>query len=384
MAQVEALDLIGADVGHGGEFGHSLDAFGDDGEVQDMAQAGDGTDNGCSDPAFGEGGDEASIDLDDVDRQLAKVGQGGISLRRGGQGVPGGRCPRATVVRAGRSWRSDLMAYALWGAQVRLLHGSHAADKPTFGAATDATGALLDGLEAPSLAAMNRGLGRGADLERLLTVLLATLFGLAVAVTAYFRRRTAIDPVRPMATMHQGVRRLQAGDFGHRIEAARLDELGELATAFNDMAAALHTSHWDLTVRATHDSLAGLLNRASLTEQLKASFAPSVDRRGRQPSVLFIDVDDFKNVNDTLGHEGGDVLLIQLAGRLGECVRPQDLLARLGGDEFGVIVLEDEDGSAAVGIAERICAACVLPHRQRHRIGGRRQHRSRPRAAGDR
>ena len=77
-----------------------------------------------------------------------------------------------------------------------------------------------------------------------------------------------------------------------------------------------------LTLRATHDSLTGLPNRASLTARLAASFGPGTDRRAQHESVLFIDIDDFKEVNDSLGHEGGDVLLIQLAARLRECVRP--------------------------------------------------------------
>ena len=96
------------------------------------------------------------------------------------------------------------------------------------------------------------------------------------------------------------------------------------------MAGALRESHVALTLRATRDSLTGLLNRASLTESLATSFRPGTERRTLQEGVLFIDVDDFKEVNDSLGHHGGDALLIQLASRLNECARPQDLVARLG------------------------------------------------------
>ena len=80
-----------------------------------------------------------------------------------------------------------------------------------------------------------------------------------------------------------------------------------------------------------------------------------------QEGVLFIDVDDFKDVNDTLGHEGGDALLIQLAARLTDCVRPYDLVARLGGDEFAIVVVEDEDGSTAARVAEAILGALSEP-----------------------
>ena len=143
---------------------------------------------------------------------------------------------------------------------------------------------------------------------------------------------------------------------------ARRDELGELAAAFNGMAAALHESHLALTRRATHDSLTGLPNRDSLTERLAASFTSRAnDRRTSHESVLFIDVDDFKDVNDSLGHERGDALLVQLAARLNDCVRPQDLVARLGGDEFAIVVIEDDDAATSVDVAERILAALRTP-----------------------
>jgi diguanylate cyclase (GGDEF)-like protein len=163
---------------------------------------------------------------------------------------------------------------------------------------------------------------------------------------------------------------LKAGRYDHHIPVSRHDELGELAEAFNDMATSLDQHHRALTLRATHDSLTGLANRASLTERLTASFAVDHQRRAQQESLLFIDIDDFKNVNDSLGHEGGDALLIQLAARLTDSVRPYDLVARLGGDEFAIVVLEDRAATAAVDVAERILAALTVPFA----IDGKRLH----------
>jgi diguanylate cyclase (GGDEF)-like protein len=269
---------------------------------------------------------------------------------------------RAAIVAAHQSWQKGLTTYGLWGDQVRALHGNHTVDNPTFGASSDATRALLDGLGGASLNAMDVGLAHGVDLERILIAALTGLFLLALAVTVYFRRRMAKDLLRPVATMHECVLKLQAGDYSNRIDVARRDELGELAQAFNRMADALHNSHLALTLRATHDSLTGLANRASLTERLTASFRSGSDRRARQESLLFIDIDDFKDVNDSKGHEGGDALLIQLAARLNGCVRPPDLVARLGGDEFAIVVMEDDDGgSVAVEVAERIGEALRVP-----------------------
>jgi diguanylate cyclase (GGDEF)-like protein len=267
---------------------------------------------------------------------------------------------RDAVIQARESWQSGLMTYGLWGLQVRSLRGNHASDNPTYGAASDSTAAQLDGLQSPSLAAMQSGLAHGANLERMLIIALASLFALALAVTVYFRRRMVTDLMRPVASIHQVVLKVQAGEYHHRLAVIRRDELGALTQAFNAMADALHASHETLTVRATHDWLTGLPNRASLTERLASSFASGTDRRAWRESVLFIDVDDFKDVNDTLGHHGGDALLVELAARLRSCVRTHDLVARLGGDEFAIVV--DEDGSfGAVQLAERIMVAMTEP-----------------------
>jgi diguanylate cyclase (GGDEF)-like protein len=269
---------------------------------------------------------------------------------------------RATIVQAHQAWQKGLTTYGLWGDQVQALHGDHSVDNPIYGASSDSVVGMLAGLEAPSLNAMDGGLNYGMDLERILIASLTGLFLLALAVTVYFRRRMAKDLLRPVATMHECVLKLQSGDYSNRIDVARRDELGELAQAFNRMADALHNSHLALTLRATHDSLTGLANRASLTERLTASFRSGSNRRARQESLLFIDIDDFKDVNDSMGHEGGDSLLIQLATRLSGCVRPPDLVARLGGDEFAIMVMEDDDGgSVAVEVAERILNALRAP-----------------------
>jgi diguanylate cyclase (GGDEF)-like protein len=268
---------------------------------------------------------------------------------------------RATVVEARESWQAGLTQYGLWGPQIALMHGNHEVDNPLFGAASDATDALVDGIEGPSLIALDQGLAHDAILERILIATLGGLFGIAFAVTVYFRRRMTKDLLRPVAGMHEGVLKLQAGDFEHRIDIARHDELGELTEAFNGMAGALRDSHAALTIRATHDTLTGLPNRATLTERLAASFRPGAERRARHESVLFVDVDDFKEVNDSLGHEGGDTLLVQLADRLRDCVRPEDLVARLGGDEFAVVVIEEEGTTTGSEVAERILTALEAP-----------------------
>jgi diguanylate cyclase (GGDEF)-like protein len=303
------------------------------------------------------------LSAEPVDRAAFLVGQHDVAARFDEAAVVFASSPamQRTVLQARRSWQQGLTFYGLWGDEVQALHGSHAADNPTFGASSDATVGLLSGLETPALDAMDQGLAHGSDLERILVVVLAGLLALALGTTAYFRRRMTRDLAGPVAGLHEGVVRLRAGDYTHRIDVRRRDELGELADAFNAMAEALYASHTALTARASSDVLTGLANRAAWAERLGEAFSPRVERRARQESLLFIDIDDFKDVNDAVGHEGGDQLLIQLADRLTACVRPGDLVARLGGDEFAVVVTEDDGGVAAAEIAERILNAVRPP-----------------------
>ena len=111
-----------------------------------------------------------------------------------------------------------------------------------------------------------------------------------------------------------------------------------------------------LAHQAFHDELTRLANRALFLNRVEHTVARVP--RGKHPSaVLFLDLDDFKKVNDSLGHAVGDELLVATASRLTTCVRPGDTIARLGGDEFAVL-LEDVDGMTdVVAVAERISTA---------------------------
>jgi diguanylate cyclase (GGDEF)-like protein len=108
---------------------------------------------------------------------------------------------------------------------------------------------------------------------------------------------------------------------------------------------------------ATHDALTQLPNRVLFHKRLQSALTAPGDR---PVSVALIDLDDFKEVNDTLGHEVGDLLLIGVAQRLAGCVRPEDTVARLGGDEF-VVVLDGADPAAADLAAHRMIEALRSP-----------------------
>jgi diguanylate cyclase (GGDEF)-like protein len=109
----------------------------------------------------------------------------------------------------------------------------------------------------------------------------------------------------------------------------------------------------------SHDALTGLPNRSHLLQRLQTAWSAFCEN-GSQLTVMFLDLDRFKNVNDSLGHHSGDLLLVQAAERLRGCLRSTDLLARLGGDEFAILS-PNAPSSDAIAVAERILAAFDLP-----------------------
>ena len=111
--------------------------------------------------------------------------------------------------------------------------------------------------------------------------------------------------------------------------------------------------------QALHDPLTGLANRALCRDRIAHALALS-ERAGTAAAVLFLDIDNFKRVNDLFGHAAGDQLLVALARRMSAAVRPADTVARLGGDEF-VVVCEDVDERTALALGSRVAAAVREP-----------------------
>jgi diguanylate cyclase (GGDEF)-like protein len=112
--------------------------------------------------------------------------------------------------------------------------------------------------------------------------------------------------------------------------------------------------------QALHDQLTGLPNRAYLHDRLDAALAES-EQTGGAVALLVVDLDQFKEVNDALGHEYGDRLLAELSRRLGAKLRHCDTVARLGGDEFAVLLTDDADVTRATEVARRLIALCEKP-----------------------
>lgn len=182
--------------------------------------------------------------------------------------------------------------------------------------------------------------------ELLFNSLLITLLGLtATALLALRMSRGVTDPIYALA---QAVERIRGGDFDVQVGTGAGGELQVLEDGVNAMAASLKSARDDLQERvreatarlsyqATHDTLTGLVNRREFDARLERAAASS-SSQGSVHALCYMDLDQFKIVNDTCGHDAGDELLRQISELMQGRLRERDTLARLGGDEFGLLL----------------------------------------------
>jgi diguanylate cyclase (GGDEF)-like protein len=171
----------------------------------------------------------------------------------------------------------------------------------------------------------------------------AILF-LGFVIGALLSRRVYRSITSPLKGLEEAATRLGGEDLSHRVDVHGDDELAKVGSAFNVMAERLQQSRDELHHLALHDTLTGLPNRALFMEHLEHAIARS-RRRGTPITVMFLDLDGFKAVNDTLGHEAGDEVLKSVADGLQRSLREEDMVARLGGDEFGIVLEESTSGA---------------------------------------
>jgi diguanylate cyclase (GGDEF)-like protein len=149
--------------------------------------------------------------------------------------------------------------------------------------------------------------------------------------------------------------------YGSRDQQVLLSFAEHASLALNHARAVEEAVH-----EALHDSLTGLPNRSLFVDRLRHAVARA-GRTGTPVAVLFCDLDGFKTVNDSLGHRTGDRLLVSVAGRLADCLRPADTIARLGGDEFAVLLEELREPGDAARAAQRLLESLSSPFELRER-----------------
>ncbi|MBT8224367.1 MAG: EAL domain-containing protein [Dactylosporangium sp.] len=184
--------------------------------------------------------------------------------------------------------------------------------------------------------------------------------GLGALLAVYLFAGFYVSVASPVKSIVGVLRAVAAGDLTRRVSVNTRDELSFVATVLNETIATTQTATERLALQATRDTLTALPNRAVVIDRLEHALART-RRTGSLLAVLFIDLDRFKLVNDSLGHDAGDAVLCTVAGRLSAVTRNSDTLARLAGDEFVVISEDLWDTDDAIAAAERIVATISEP-----------------------
>ncbi|MFC5301980.1 diguanylate cyclase [Azospira restricta] len=213
-------------------------------------------------------------------------------------------------------------------------------------------GVALMGLRNMALLPTNVFTANGIQIGSALEILLLS-FALADRIHLLRREKEAAQA----AVLQAERRRIEALQRSERELEARVAERTRELAASNQR---LTESEKRLHDMAHHDPLTGLANRLLLFERIGHAQQLAA-RHGRGFAVLLIDLDGFKTVNDTLGHDAGDQLLLAVARRLRDSVRSADTVARIGGDEFVVLIEECGDADAVKALAEKIVAALRRP-----------------------
>jgi len=196
------------------------------------------------------------------------------------------------------------------------------------------------------------------ELARISFLILATA-GLLVAAALEFwiLQKRAIDSLRlERRRGNEAEERARDVQVGHEAERSSVRELHEISAATQERHAQAQRHH-----DAQHDALTGLPNGLFFLDRLSHSIAYMKAHPERRVAVLFLDVDRFKVINDSLGHDAGDRVLMALGKRLSGCLRAEDVLARQGSDDFSIMIEHEPNSRAARVLADRIVRTLEEP-----------------------
>lgn len=185
----------------------------------------------------------------------------------------------------------------------------------------------------------------------------AVIGAVPIISIVYFTYHKYLEDIRATSAIAEQAERERREQAERHVE-----ELNSYIEEQRRISQALQESKEKFRHAAFHDALTGLPNRVLLTDHLRLAIERARRREDHLFAVLFLDLDRFKNINDSLGHNIGDQLLIAIARRVENCLRPMDTVARLGGDEFAILLDGLENSEAAVHIAERIQESLTQPY----------------------
>ena len=181
---------------------------------------------------------------------------------------------------------------------------------------------------------------------------------LLLCVVGYIHAKDLI--VNPLRALTGAVRQMESGDYRFNLATHRSDELGVLSRAFVSLSLLIESQLEELRYKADHDPLTGALTRQAAEDRLEYCLR-SARRTGSSLGVLFLDINDFKQTNDTWGHMLGDRVLCAIAERSADVLRETDFVCRLGGDEFMIILTNLEQDDDLERVCRKLDAAFARP-----------------------
>ncbi len=258
----------------------------------------------------------------------------------------------------GRIRQLDGQARALLSADGDNRRAAFGAFQSKFDALADLLARdIQPAVERRAVANADLFLGLAREPLSLLLIMIAS-GGLIGAVAAIVLIRGIITPLKSFVDQATA---MTDPDHEGLVEIGADDELGQLADSFNNMLERRRATEKALEDLAHIDALTQLPNRLLFQVRLKEA-AENARRIDRQMAVFVLDLDNFKDLNDSMGHAAGDELLIQVAGRLIETMRGTDLVARLGGDEFAVIQTNINMREGVGILAQRVLEVLLQPY----------------------
>ena len=288
-----------------------------------------------------------------IDEQFKRLGV--VMLGRDGDALEATRLEWVKVVEGVDYARS------LWGTGEVAEALAQGTDPfgPTVWASLSKTERELATVAVASVERLRGKSAAAAQRRSIAEAMLAVSLLAAVALAAWSFRRLSRRVIHPLLKLRATVGLLRDGEPGSfEVGPDAGMEVAELATAMSELAFTVNKSQVRLRDQANTDGLTGLANRRAFENVLDraTTFGPNY-----QTAVLMIDIDDFKCVNDSMGHAAGDELLVAIAGRMSAAARRHDTVARLGGDEFAIIIEGDDALGSATALARRLLLSMEQP-----------------------
>jgi len=191
-------------------------------------------------------------------------------------------------------------------------------------------------------------------------IIIQLIILVVVGLSGFFAQMLMSSIIKPIKQINEVLTKISHEDFSKRIRITSEDELGKMSEMLNNSIAMLQNTFQELSTLVNYDKLTSLPNRKMFQEEIEKCIS-RCNCSDELFAVMFIDVDNFKNINDTYGHTTGDKLLEIVAKRMKIYIRDSDILARLGGDEFAILLQDIKNPTVPGNIANKILDAMQKP-----------------------